>query len=241
MRQGGPQLNTSLILLGGKADFVMLHNSGEMFSAFKERTPLVAIASYYQKGPQAIPTHKGQDKDSLGSLKGSAVILSQDALNSWWPWLKLKYGYTDDQIRPYPSIVPDDAGLDTYPCWTTSGVDGCAWHETNAETLIARCSSAICWTSNEDGVPISVNTLNKALRIMGYDTSPGGDHCAHGLHSTAPTPLDEDGAFDGDIMEAQLAHDTEKKSASGAASAEGAVRLPDLGWRSCDAERTAPQ
>ena len=21
--------------------------------------------------------------------------------NSWWPWLKSKYGYTDDQIRPY--------------------------------------------------------------------------------------------------------------------------------------------
>ena len=63
VRQGGPQVNTSLILLGGKADFVMLHNSGEMLSAVKERTPLVAIASYYQKDPQAILTHKGQDKD----------------------------------------------------------------------------------------------------------------------------------------------------------------------------------
>jgi len=101
VRQGGPQVNTSLILLGGKADFVMLHNSAEMFSAVREHTPLVAVASYYQKDPQAILTHKGQDKDSLGSLKGSPIILSQDALNSWWPWLKSKYGYTDDQIRPY--------------------------------------------------------------------------------------------------------------------------------------------
>jgi hypothetical protein len=32
---------------------------------------------------------------------------------------------------------------------------------------------------------MSVNTLNKALRIMGCDTAPGGHHCAHGLRSTA--------------------------------------------------------
>jgi hypothetical protein len=61
-------------------------------------------------------------------------------------------------------------------------------------------------------VPMSVNTLNKALRIMGCDTGPGGDHCAHGFRSTASTLLNEEGAFDGDVVEAQLAHDTEKKA-----------------------------
>jgi hypothetical protein len=47
---------------------------------------------------------------------------------------------------------------------------------------------------------------------MGCDTGPGGDHCAHGIRSTASTMLNEEGAFDGDVMEAQLAHDTEKKA-----------------------------
>ena len=47
---------------------------------------------------------------------------------------------------------------------------------------------------------------------MGCDTGPGGDHCAHGFRSTASTLLNEEGAFDGDIVEAQLAHDTEKKA-----------------------------
>jgi integrase len=63
----------------------------------------------------------------------------------------------------------------------------------------------------DDDVPMSDSTLNKALRIMGYDTGPGGDHCAHGFRSTASTLLNEDGAFDGDVVEAQLAHDTEEK------------------------------
>jgi hypothetical protein len=52
-----------------------------------------------------------------------------------------------------------------------------------------------CWTSNDDGGPTSDNTLNKALRIMGCDTGPGGDHRAHGFRSTASTLLNEEGAF----------------------------------------------
>ncbi|WP_147413636.1 hypothetical protein [Pseudorhodoplanes sinuspersici] len=58
---------------------------------------------------------------------------------------------------------------------------------------------------------MSDNTINKALRIMGYDTRPGGDHCAHGFRSTASTLLNEEGAFDGDVVEAQLAHEMEEK------------------------------
>jgi integrase len=65
--------------------------------------------------------------------------------------------------------------------------------------------------SYDDDVPLSDSTLNKALRIMGYDTGPGGEHCAHGFRSTASTLLNEEGAFDGDVVEAQLAHDTEEK------------------------------
>ena len=47
--------------------------------------------------------------------------------------------------------------------------------------------------------------------IMGYDTGPGGDHCAHGFRSSASTLLNEEGAFDGDVVEAQLAHETDEK------------------------------
>ncbi len=65
--------------------------------------------------------------------------------------------------------------------------------------------------SHDDDAPMSDNTINKALRIMGYNTGPGGDHCAHGFRSSASTLLNEEGAFDGDVVEAQLAHETEEK------------------------------
>jgi hypothetical protein len=59
---------------------------------------------------------------------------------------------------------------------------------------------------------MSNNTRNKALRIMGCDTGRGGGHCAHGFRATASTLLNEEGAFGGDVVEAQLAHGTEKKA-----------------------------
>jgi len=61
---------------------------------------------------------------------------------------------------------------------------------------------------------LSDNTLNKALRIMGYDTGPGGDHLPrHGLPLDPRRPLLKRGRARsiGDVVEAQLAHDTEEK------------------------------
>ncbi len=58
---------------------------------------------------------------------------------------------------------------------------------------------------------MSDNTLNMALRIMGCNIGPGGDHCAHGFRSTALTLLNQEGASHRDVVEAQLAHDLEEK------------------------------
>lgn len=58
--------------------------------------------------------------------------------------------------------------------------------------------------------PLSGNTFNTALRIMGYDTQK--EHCAHGFRTTASTLLNEQRGTDGkpvwhpDVIELQLAH-----------------------------------
>lgn len=60
------------------------------------------------------------------------------------------------------------------------------------------------------GRPLSDNTFNKALRIMGYDTL--NEHCAHGFRTTASTLLngerraDGDPAWHPDVIELSLAH-----------------------------------
>jgi integrase len=58
--------------------------------------------------------------------------------------------------------------------------------------------------------PLSGNTFNTALRIMGYDTQ--NQHCAHGFRTTASTLLNEERGADAkpvwhpDVIELQLAH-----------------------------------
>ena len=105
LKNGGPQVNGRLLLLGGEADFAELHTSGELVSAVEHNAPLVALAAFYQKDPQIIVSHKGMGYDSLEQLKGVPILLTQDAFASFWPWLKARYGYTDDQVRPYTNTV----------------------------------------------------------------------------------------------------------------------------------------
>src|SRR5258706_12360654 len=45
LQPGGPQVNGALLLLGGKADFVVLHTDGELLHALEQGAPLVAIAA----------------------------------------------------------------------------------------------------------------------------------------------------------------------------------------------------
>lgn len=59
-------------------------------------------------------------------------------------------------------------------------------------------------SERRQGGHASAGTINKALQIMGYDTSK--EHCAHGFRSTARTILDEVLGFRVEWIEHQLAH-----------------------------------
>src|SRR5690606_20002418 len=75
MEPGGPQVNNMQLLLGGRADFVMLHSSGQILNAIEQGLPVVALAAFYQKDPQILMSHPGVGQDSLESLKGKPILL----------------------------------------------------------------------------------------------------------------------------------------------------------------------
>ncbi len=52
--------------------------------------------------------------------------------------------------------------------------------------------------------PISENTVNKALRVMGYDTTQ--DVCGHGFRAMACSALIESGLWSRDAVERQMSH-----------------------------------
>jgi NitT/TauT family transport system substrate-binding protein len=51
--------------------------------------------------------HPGQGNDSLAALKGKPIMIGSDTRITSWMFLKKKFGYADDQIRPYTfSVAP---------------------------------------------------------------------------------------------------------------------------------------
>jgi NitT/TauT family transport system substrate-binding protein len=72
-----------------------------------ENIPMVAVAAIFQKDPSVLIAHPGQGEDSLAALKGKPIMIGSDTRVTSWQFLKQKFGYTDDQIRPYSfSVAP---------------------------------------------------------------------------------------------------------------------------------------
>ena len=100
IKMGGPQQNPSQLLLGGRVDTIM-SNSFECINYAKENLPFLGIAAIFQKDPQVLVSHPGVGNDSLPALKGKPLLIGAGGRTSFFPFLKAKFGYTDDQVRPY--------------------------------------------------------------------------------------------------------------------------------------------
>jgi NitT/TauT family transport system substrate-binding protein len=101
IRQGGPQINSAQLLASGRLDFNM---GASLFGALNyvvSGVPIITVAAIFQKDPQILMAHPGQGNDTLEALKGKPIMISAGAQSTYWQFLKQRFGYTDDQIRPY--------------------------------------------------------------------------------------------------------------------------------------------
>jgi NitT/TauT family transport system substrate-binding protein len=98
IRMGGPQVNGLQLLAANQIDVAMADGL-QVLSAAEQAVPVVAFAATFQKNPTVIIAHPGV-KD-LAALKGKPIAIGAASNNTFWPWLKQKYGFTDGQKRPY--------------------------------------------------------------------------------------------------------------------------------------------
>jgi NitT/TauT family transport system substrate-binding protein len=101
LRPGGPQVNHAQLLAAGVLDFNIASNSFVPLNFVREKIPMVAVAAIFQKDPSVLIAHPGQGNDSLAALKGRPVMIGSDTRVTSWLFLKQKFGYTDEQVRPY--------------------------------------------------------------------------------------------------------------------------------------------
>lgn len=97
---GGPDVNMSLLLATGRLDLVMSSALGQLKMTAQD-VPGVTIAAYFQKDPQTLVAHPDPKLKDLSDLKGRPMLIGTYSREEFWQWLKAKYGYTDDQLRPF--------------------------------------------------------------------------------------------------------------------------------------------
>ena len=67
----------------------------------RESLPGIAVAAIFQKDPRVLLSHPGVGNDTLAALKGKPILVATSGRQTYWQWLKAKYGFTDEQARPY--------------------------------------------------------------------------------------------------------------------------------------------
>jgi NitT/TauT family transport system substrate-binding protein len=117
LKMGGPQVNAVQLLAAGQADF-MMGKDFQVLNGIQSGVPMVTVAAVFQSEPQGMVTHP--EVNSLADLKGKTIYLATSGRTSWYPWLKAKYGFTDDQTRPYtfnmqPFFVDRNSAQQGYP------------------------------------------------------------------------------------------------------------------------------
>jgi len=102
IRMGGPQVNGLQLLLAGQIDLFMGFDIQTLL-ARQEGLPVVTVAAAFQKDPAVLIAHP--DVKKLEELKGRPIFISAASNTTFWPWLVARYGFSDDQKRPYAFSV----------------------------------------------------------------------------------------------------------------------------------------
>jgi NitT/TauT family transport system substrate-binding protein len=104
LRMGGPQLNGLQLLAAGQMDLFMGYDM-QSVSALEQGLPVVTVGATFQKDPAVLIAHPGAKR--IEDLKGKPVFISAASNTTFWPWLVMRYGFSDAQKRPYAfSIQP---------------------------------------------------------------------------------------------------------------------------------------
>ncbi|HEY7241222.1 MAG TPA: ABC transporter substrate-binding protein [Burkholderiales bacterium] len=188
LRPGGPQVNVHQLLAAGQTDFIM-GTAMRTLNAQAQGVPIVTVFAVFQKDPQTLVTHAGVGHDKLQDLKGKPIRLPAIARTNYWPWLKSKFGFTDEQIRGFE---PGYAALGSDKMLSQQGfVTNDAW---NARKVGLNLHSLLLadygWANYATTIDVTEKTLKERPEIVrafvrasregwaGYLANPAPAHAA---------------------------------------------------------------
>jgi NitT/TauT family transport system substrate-binding protein len=99
VKMGGPQVNIMQLMAAGQADCIMGSSDMQMMIARAGGLPVVTVAAIFQKDPQVLISH--DNVKGFEEMKDKTILIAPSAQRGYWLWLKSKYGFKDEQTRPY--------------------------------------------------------------------------------------------------------------------------------------------
>ncbi len=114
---GGPQVNGMQLLTGGAAQIVMGYDI-QVLTSVANGLPVTTIGTSFQFDLQGVMTH--DDINALADLKGHKILIAASSHIAFWPWLKQRFGFTDDMagvdtFNLQPFLVDKTLAMQAYP------------------------------------------------------------------------------------------------------------------------------
>jgi NitT/TauT family transport system substrate-binding protein len=100
LRPGGPQQNPAQLLLAGRVDMIM-STGFQAFNYVRENAPFLCIAAIMQKDPTILMSHQEAGLDGFEAMRGRPILVGAAGRATFWPFLRARFGFGDEQIRPY--------------------------------------------------------------------------------------------------------------------------------------------
>ena len=116
---GGPGVSVPTLLAAGAIELGIGSNSFGVMNLAAQNVPVKAVMATMQKDPQVLLAHPDVGIKSIADMKGHPMLIGDEAVTSFWLWLKAKYGFSDAMVRKYtfnsgPFIADKEAVQEGY-------------------------------------------------------------------------------------------------------------------------------
>lgn len=101
LREGAPGIDPTQLLTSGAVDVALLPQNDGILRMNSVGFPAKAVMASMQKFLTTMLYHEEAGIMKPEDIKGKPVLISQSNRTTFWPFLKSRYGYTDDQLRTY--------------------------------------------------------------------------------------------------------------------------------------------